>query len=475
MVRSPRHLAPSLLASSLLLASASCDYQIFGVPQQATSLSITGGNVVLLPGTSSRFSVSGTGPNGLAAEPGKVTWSSSFPHIASVSSNGLVTGHQLGNASIRARNSRTSTSAPVKVRSAFCTAATVVGTIPLSTPTAGTLTLDECVWGGRIADAYALSVGGPTTLAITVTASPFTPAPFVTDLLLVDNPNGEFGIGAPLLGGRFVHELAAGSHRIWMTSTGTLELGSYTITATSVTRCTPAQAGGGFVLGATRIGALDDADCYFDDGSQADGQALTLVDSAFLAVTTTSTAYVPIAFVTRPAMSWFNSAFESRPDDSTRVQIFQLGPGTYALWSSPAVDDFGTGAFTQSTGTVPYCTPGGTTRPITIGATVVDSLTLADCMYPGPSPPLADGWRLTVADPTNLQVDITNTFGTSFAGLFLTTEAGTPLNVTHISISLTKSRIEHQLSPGTYLLYARSSGGSSVGAGAFTVEVRAIP
>ncbi len=472
-----RRLLAALSAGVLGLATLSCFGEgIFGPGDPAVSIELSAaeGRVVVGVDKTLRLGVSGTSARGLAGVVGPVTWSSDQPEIATVSSKGLVTGKQVGDVTIRAAASPASAAKVLRVRTAICSKNTTAGAATLGTPIVGELSLADCAFGnGPLADGWTLATNTTTTIALEVSSPGLEAQVMVTDLTMEPLTNGEGDYSVMDPDGRLVHTLSPGSYLIWATTTpwDTPGEGAYQLSARTVIPCSLATAVSGFSLNGIRVGTLFTADCLLRDGRSADGQVVTVATRTFLGVDAKSADFVPTSLLTTPAMAMIEPSYHLPQDSVEARRIYSLAPGTYVLWSTPRADDQGSGAYSLRTKTLPACVPANASTPITIGETVVDSLTLDDCVREDPWAILGEMRVLSIGAPVLLQIDLTRPAGGVESFVSLWNQFGSDLSVARSQPSEFVSRVERNLTVGTYYVFVSAASG----AGPYQLEARQVP
>lgn len=469
-----RHATAITLTLSLTLTQASCIGDLLWPPGPAVTIRLIprDGRVVAI-GRRLQIDAAGWSADGFETKVGRLTWTVDDPTLATVSSGGLVTGLAIGSPWIKGATKTDSDSVQIRVRTAICSDTGADNTLTLGASVSGQLDLTDCALAtGPVADGWRLVVVVPTTVALRAVSADLEAAIVVTDIAMEALPTHDADYGRYAPSATRADSLFPGTYLVWATSRGVIEEGIYDLAVRTVTPCSLGTAVSGYVLGQVRVGSLLPSDCVLVDGRTADGQIVTAGARTFVGVEVLSADFPPISVMTNSLLQWSPATYELGHQETRSRQIFTLMPGTYALWATSAGDFFENGAYSLRARTLPICSPANTTRTVAVGGTVLDSLTLDDCVIDRTPVRLGELRALTLGAPTTLQIDLTR-FPETDAELTLSvwSGSGTVVSVGLTNPTPTVTRAQRTFAAGTYYLVVHSGRG----AGPYQLEVRQVP
>jgi len=313
------------------------------------------------------------------------------------------------------------------------------------------LAAGDCMVDAHYTDLYELTLASAAKVQVEMTANSLD-----TYLSLINRATGQFVAinDDDALSGNYNSrinvQLAAGAYIIRASSyyAGPGGTGAYQLRVCSSAPSTIA-------LGETLSGTLETTDCGLaatGDGTYIDRWQFTLALPMIVTLTQTSTAF--------DAFLWLLNATEtsvlSYDDDGAggsdaRIVMaagYTLQPGTYNVWTNSLAP--ATGAYQLSlTGVEDPC---GASNPISNPQTVAGELAAADCHLTDGS--YADRWRITLAAPTALRIDMTSAAFDAF--LFMRNASGNTVASDDDGGGGTNARIEGTFPAGTYIIWANS-------------------
>jgi len=316
----------------------------------------------------------------------------------------------------------------------------------------GTLAAGDCRVSSTYIDLYTLTLASATNIQVELTGSPLD-----TYLSLINRATNAFvaandndaltGVGNR--NSRVNIPLAAGTYSIQATSVATGATGAYKLRVCNSAPSTIA-------LGQTLSGTLATTDCGLaatGDGTLIDRWWFTLALPTIVTLTQTSAAFDAFLYLLNSA----ETSVLAGDDDGAGgndARIVTAGtsvlqPGTYSVWTS-AYDPGATGDYQLSlTGAVDYCS---VSNPISNPQTVAGDLAAADCRLSDAS--YADRWKITLAAPTALRIDMTSAAFDAF--LFMRDVFGNTVASDDDAGGATNARIEGTFPAGTYIIWANS-------------------
>ncbi|HUG42274.1 MAG TPA: Ig-like domain-containing protein [Longimicrobiales bacterium] len=388
-----------------------------------------------------------------------VTWTSSAPAVAAVTTGGRVTALAGGIASIRATSEGKSASVAFAIEEGPCTAATA-GSIALGETRTGDLGPADCMLFGSRAEGWTFQLASTGGVRIVMSSTAFGPDPVLTnsqlDPVLWAQPHPD--------GSQLVGELPAGQYVVWARSYDYDPSGAYQLSASEAHLCTSASATETIGIGETRSGTLGDGDCVFLHGGGADGFGLAVTGTTGLRIDLASSAFDALLVVTDPAMNvlWWDD--DSGGNLNSRIER-RVPAGEYIVWAT-SFGGGGAGAYQLSVAEVeiPLCPIVG---DVALGQTVSGALAETDCRG---DRGYADPWRLSVASQTTVRIDLTSTQFDTF--LVVEDQHGGQIAWDDDGGDGYNSRLEHTFPAGEYRIVATSFTNGATGA--YQLSVQAV-
>jgi hypothetical protein len=384
--------------------------------------------------------------NGSVLSGHPVTWTSSQPAIASVTSGGLVRAEAPGTATIRATAGGKSTSLGFTILPAACTGAAVTGSIALEQTRSGTLGPTSCTFYGAPAEGWSFNLTANTAFEILVATSAEHANVVITDAML-----------NPLLwsdwhpeGARIVGEIGAGQYFIWATSWAAVASVSYQLSARAVQVCSAAAATATLSLGETRTGNLGGGGCvYPEHWVSAVGYRFDVPAATSIQLQLASGSFDALLIVTDPSMNVLFWDDDGGGGTDARIHR-RFAAGEYIVWV--------TGYWSGSSGAyqlsaveleIELCPTVGEIQP---GQSVTGALTTTACVLGGGH--YADPWALSLSDQTTLRIDLTSSAFDTF--LIVEDEYGEILAFDDDGGEGYNSRLTHTFAAGHYRVVVTS-------------------
>lgn len=397
----------------------------------------------LIVGNSVQLSATVLSTTGSVLPGHPVTWTSSAPAVASVSTAGRVTALAGGTANIRATSEGKSASVAFTIEMGPCTAATA-GSIALGETRTGELGPADCMMFGSRAEGWTFQLASTGGVRIVMSSAAFTPDLMLTnshlDPVLWPQPHRD--------GSQLVGELPAGQYIVWARSYDYDPSGAYQLSASEAPLCTSASATDAIGIAETRSGTLGDGDCVFLHGEGADGFGLAVTATTGLRIDLSSAAFDALLVVTDPAMNvlWWDD--DSGGNLNARIER-RVPAGEYIVWAT-STGGGGAGAYQISVAEVEIalCPVVG---DVTLGQTGSGALTETDCRG---DRGYADPWRLTVGSQTTIRIDLTSAQFDTF--LVIEDQHGGQIAWDDDGGDGYNSRLEHTFPAGEYRIVATS-------------------
>jgi hypothetical protein len=419
------------------------------------------GNVTLAPvhtelevGNTVQLVATVVNKNGSVLSGHPVTWTTSQPAVASVTSGGIVRAEAPGTATIRATAGGKSTSLGFTILPAACTGTAVTGSIALEQTRTGTLGPTSCTFYGDPAEGWSFNLTATTAFEILMTTSADNAFVVITDPMLY-----------PLLwsewhpeGARIVGELAAGQYFIWVTSWYSGAAVSYQLSAQAVQVCSAAAATTTLALGETRTDSLGGGGCvYPQHWVSAVGYRFDVPTATSIRLQLASASFDALLLVTDPYMNLLFWDDDGGGGTDARIHR-RFAAGEYIVWV--------TGYWPGSSG--PYevsaaeleielCPTVGELQP---GQSVTGALAVTDCASLGGR--YADPWALSLSDQATLRIDLTSSAFDTF--LIVEDEYGEVLAWDDDSGGNLNSRLTYTFAAGEYRVVVTSYGYGATGA-----------
>jgi hypothetical protein len=438
-MRSTHPTTPGALLAFLL--SVACSDPSGPDVRTVGSIAISAPVTELAIGSSVQLQATLLNQTGAVISGGQVTWTSSDHAVATVGTGGRVDALGPGVTTITARSGDKSDNVTIRVVPPLCTSATV-GAISLGQTRTGTLGAVDCMlYHGGPARGWRLDLAAATSILVELSSGAFEPLIWITDLQMnvIDlYANGQANT-------RLHRMLPAGSYVIWASS-GDLREGAFQLVVRQgPPPCTaPDQA---IAPGQSVSGTLGQDDCLFLDEVPAQGWQLDLTSATRVQVDLTTNAFDALILITDPAMNILTG--NEGPGSNARLTT-TLPAGSYFVWAIAL--DGREGAFTMSLDLVePYSCP-IPPQTTAVGQTVTGALTSTDCLFDNGT--YADAWTLTIAATVRVRIDLTSNQFDTF--LVLADSAGLHIAFDDDGGDNLNSRLEMELQPGQYTIWASS-------------------
>lgn len=327
-----------------------------------------------------------------------LTWSSSSPTVATVSSSGVVTAVGAGTATISATAEGVTGTATARVSVDPCLA---VRTLALGDGATGTLASSDCrLTDNTVAQKYQFTLTKTTMVEVVMNSAQLDPY-----LMLLNAANvvvDEDDDGAGGTSARILRELPAGRYTLFANSTQPLQFGSYDVTVKEApAACITART---VTLPRAVTATLSAANsCRRNDASYEDRYTLTLTSRTTVSLTMSSDVLNGVLVVLDGTQQIVAQDDDNGDGTNPLIEV-TLAPGTYAIQARGYPGE--TGGYTLDIGTV--VDPCAVTRTINIGGLIESALDVTDC-------PLNDGqggatffaqrFRLTLTSTARVQID----------------------------------------------------------------------
>lgn len=376
-----------------------------------------------------------------------VSWSSSHPAVASVSSGGLVEALSAGTTAIQASSGGKSGSVELTVVPGACTGATA-GPVSVGQTRTGAIGPTDChLYGGARAQGWSLDLPSTTILEIGLTGD------FYAGLLVTDAEMNEQAWGYGDSGGaQLVEELAAGRYIVWALADLTDgEERPYELSVAEARFCESASVTATIGLDDTHDGQLVPGDCIFLHGIRAQGHRLELAEDGGVRIDLSSTDFDAVLVVTDLEMEvlWWDD--DSGTNFDSRIER-RIPAGEYIVWAT-GYGPGSSGAYQLSARGVEIepCPAVGTLDP---GQTVDGVLSTTDCVIEGQW--YSDTWTMVLESTTTVQIDLTSDVFDTF--LIVEDEDGIGIAQDDDGGSGLNSRLVYTFGPGQYRVVATSYG-----------------
>ena len=272
----------------------------------------------------------------------EVEWSTLDPQVASISATGLLTALSPGLARIRARHGTVEAAFTVTVAYPSCAGTTAAALLTVGQAHGGDLAAADCAysWQNQPADAWRFSISSTTTLRFEAsTTGPMLELELTTESMVLLGGGYSSPEGRPA---RMVVTLQPGEYRLWILGVSQ-NVGAYSLSGTTVTRCDAASASGSLAVGASVGGALASSSCILPNDFEGQGWSFSHTESGVGArLTVTASGFTPWIAVTDADLELLAIGY---PTTGTAA-VFDgfLPAGNYFAWVTSV--EGGYGAFT---------------------------------------------------------------------------------------------------------------------------------
>lgn len=374
-----------------------------------------------------------------------VSWSSSHPAVATVSSGGLVEALSAGTTAIQASSGGKSGSVELTVVPGACTEATA-GPVSVGQTRTGAFGPTDChLYGGARAQGWSLDLSSATILEIGLTGD------FYAGLVVTDMEMNEQAWGySDSEGAELVEELAAGRYIIWaLADLADGEERPYELSVAEGRYCETASVSATIGLDETHAGRLVAGDCLFLHLVRAQAHRLQVDEGTGVRIDLSSTDFDALLVVTDLEMEVLWSDDDSGGNLDSRIER-RIPAGEYIVWA--------TGYWPGSSGAyqlsvrgveIELCPAVGTLDP---GQTADGVLSTTDCVIEGQW--YSDTWTMVLESTTTVQVDLTSDAFDTF--LIVENEDGIGIAQDDDGGSGLNSRLVHTFGPGQYRVVATS-------------------
>lgn len=450
----------SLLAAMTL--AWGCESGTGTEPVTVGSVTITQVPAELAIGSSLQLSATVLSPTGSTLPGHPVSWSSSHPAVATVSSGGLVEALSAGTTAVQANSGGKSASVELTVVPGACTGATA-GPVSVGQTRTGVFGPTDChLYGGARAQGWSLDLSSTTILEIGLTGD------FYASLLVTDTEMHEhaWGYGDSSGGAHLVEELTAGQYIVWaLADLGDGEERPYELSVAEGRFCEIASDTATIGLDETHDGQLVAGDCIFLHGVRAQGYRLELAEDGGIRIDLSSTDFDALVVVTDLEMEVLWGDDDSGGNLDSRIER-RIPAGEYIVWATGYWPG-SSGAYQLSVRGVEIepCPTVGTLDP---GQTVNGVLSATDCVIEGQW--YSDAWTMVLESTTTVQIDLTSDVFDTF--LIVEDENGIGIAQDDDGGSGLNSRLVHTFEPGQYRVVATSYGPRETGT--YQLSARAV-
>lgn len=434
------------------------------VPVGSVHVSSVGASVVM--GGTQQLAASVLSGSGVVLQDRSVTWHSSDPTNATVSSSGVVHGVSTGPVRITATSGGQSGYLDLEVVLPSCGSQAVPTgeAIGVSAQRLGNLTGASCAFYGYVsAVGHPISVTTPTSIQIDLVSEGYTP------VLLVTSPTRgivEEGFTWTPTRASVRMTLEPGNYVVWAATPGKVtSTGPYSLSTTLAGGPCGAPMGGIVVPGDERQPMISLESCVLRDGPVAMGYTLNLAAPTRVSILGSAANFPPMLALISPQHRIFEYQLGTA---GSAVELSLMVPaGSHELWIGSYSG--GVGPMSLSLGALPPCPP---PTPLAVGDTVHGTLDMLDCGYRGGGGPRNDAWRITLDMPTRLRIDLMSSEFDPF--LVLTDTVGNIYAFNDDGGEGLNSRLTLNLPAGTFDIWAGGFGTSDLGAYQLATRVIAL-
>lgn len=392
-----------------------------------------------------------------------VTWTSTTPSVATVTTTGLVSGLAAGTVAVTAMIDGVVGSSTITVSIPVSQVCDATQTITIGQSVSGTIASTDCqLADGAYADKYLLTLADATPVRITEIGT--IDAYLIlqnatTGAVVAVNDDGNGNTNA-----RIEQIVPAGRYVITATTFGAADFGAYTLSvsrgATACITSTPA------FLSDTIVGALRAATaCVLPDSSYTDRYGLTLTASTILSTAMHSDSVDSFLFIESAEGKSISRTDRGGPGKDALL-IDTVPAGKYIVYANAKPKEVGPYTLTFL-GRIDQC---AVSRSIAVGGIVTDTLKAVSCK-------LADGsyvkrYAFSVAATTPVRIDLSST---QFDPYLFLQRAGSATKIAEDDDSGTglNAQILEVLPAGEYVITATSATAGETGV--FTLAVSGIP
>lgn len=449
-----------VLSLACLGALAACDEPT--APPRVLGIVLTPVLDTIAVGQTLQVAANVLGVSGSTLSGHPVDWTSSAPSVATISSSGLVSALSAGTTIISAKAGDQTRTATIVVQPPACT--TPAGP-PLSIggSQSSAMNASPCLLFTNLhAVGFPMTISAATGARMNITASGFQPG------IVLMNSTG-FIVAASFPGSpnpSLRPVLDPGSYQVWVVSNLAPSASmTFTLSATLAGgRCEDGTVTRSLDLGNTSAAAVNDLSCVLLDGPIAEGWRITLTEPTHIRVTASSAAFGPtVAVTSADYQQLITYSISATP--GTRGVNTALPAGDYLVWGGSF--DFSSGTVQVGVEVVPPCVASGT---LALGVPQAAALAVTDCRSLSSANAYADVWTLTLATPTQVQIDHgSNDFD---AYLELRDASDVLITADDDAGGMLNSRIVRTLAAGTYRVWATSY--DFEGTGAYTLTATAL-
>lgn len=423
-------------------------------PATVSTVRISPASGSLEIGRTSQLAASTLDAVGSALTGRTITWNSLQPTIATVSASGLVTGVAAGAVTITASADGVTGNATLAVVLPVAARCDATAPIIVGQTVSGTLLDTDCkLADDSFADKYAITLTEATPLRVQMNSSALDAYLIVQDavtgFIVAENDDGAGDTNS-----RIEQLFPAGRYVIVANTFEANEIGDYQLSVTSANAaCLTSRP---ITTPSVVNGNLTAAACVLADSSYADRLALTVASSTVLTATMRSDSVDSYLFIESDAGVSIGRNDNGAGGTDARVSA-TLAPGNYFIYANSAGPrDTGPYALTLAS----RIDPCGTSRAVTVGETISDTLTGTSCR-------LADGsfvrrYSLAVAAATAIRLDL---ISAQFDPYIILQQAGSAPVVADDDDSGVglNSQILRLFEPGNYVITVTSATSGELG------------
>ncbi|MDZ7630131.1 MAG: Ig-like domain-containing protein [Gemmatimonadaceae bacterium] len=330
-----------------------------------------------------------------------ITWTSQQPAVATVSATGLVTGVAAGTATITATADGVSGTATIGVLLPVAARCDATQPITVGQTLNGSILSTDCkLADDSYADKYELTLAEATPVRVQMASAALDAYLIIQDattgFIVAENDDGTGSTDA-----RIEQELPAGRYVIVANTFEANDFGDYQLSVSRASATCLASIP--ITTPGTFTGILTASDCVLGDSSYTDRYLLTVGSATVLTTTMRSDSVDSYLFIESTAgVSIARNDNGAGATDARAVAA--LAPGSYIIYANSA-GPRDTGPYTLTLDS--RIDPCGTSRVVTVGTTVTDTIATSSCR-------LSDGsyvrrYSLTVSAPTAIRLDLLST------------------------------------------------------------------
>ena len=423
-------------------------------PPIVATVRVTPSTAAVDVGATLQLAVATVDAQGAALTGRTVSWTSLQPALATVSASGLVTGLTAGTVTISATSDGITGTAAIVVLPTLAARCDATTDIALGQTVNGALLGTDCrLSDDSYADKYVLTLTESTPVRFLMTSAVIDAYLIVQDAtsgqIVAENDDGNGSTDS-----RIEQVLPAGRYVVAANSFEANDFGDYQL---SVTRASAAcLASTPITTPGTVTGTLAATACVLSDTSYTDRYALSVRSATLLTATMRSDVFDSFLFIESASGVSVGRNDNSGGGLDARLSV-SLDPGEYIInANSTKAREVGAYSLILSS----RIDPCGTSRALTVGQTLADTLTTAGCK-------LTDGsyvkrYSLAITAPTAIRIDATSTQFDPYLLVQQTGSAGALAEDDDAGVGL-NAQILQVLPVGTYVVTVTSATAGEVG------------